>query len=174
MSNKSQCAHGHVNSSGYLNETFASLVTSVNDEEGTATKEDLEVGFELFGIVIFCPTSAIQLYSFVNRLITTESASTIIQTIVNTIVMGDDIDLFKKVGQFYLVLEKLFNMQYGKVLLTLLSKSELQTMLDYEMPFLTSYIQPLQRCLDGTDCEPLQNVIQTLGKISLLTSNFFT
>ena len=61
LSDLSQCAHGNVNSTGYLNETFASLVTSVNDEEGTATKEDLEVGFELFGIVTFCPSSAIQL-----------------------------------------------------------------------------------------------------------------
>ena len=164
----SQCAHGHVNSTGYLNKTFASLVTSVNEEEGTATKEDLEVGFELFGIVTFCPISAIQLFSFVNKLVETESASTIIQTIVNTIVMGDldDIDLFKKVGRFFLVLEKLFNMQYGKVLLALLSKSELQTMLDNEMPLLTSYKQPLKSCLNGTDCRPLQDIIQSLGQFT--------
>ena len=168
LSNMSQCSNGHVNSSGYLNETFTKLVASVDEAKGTTTEEDLEVGFELFGMVTFCPTSAIQLYSFVSQLVRAESASTIIQTIVNTIVMVDldDIDLFKKVGSFYLVIEKQFNMQYGKVLLALSTKSELQTMLDNQMPFLTSYAQPLRSCLNGTDCRPLQDVIQTLGKLS--------
>ena len=64
----------------------------------------------------------------------------------------------------YLALEEEFDLQYGKVLIALSSKDELEDMLDKEWPFFDKYLQEVILCLNGTTCGSMTNIVAMLGK----------
>ena len=96
----------------------------------------------------------------------TQSLRSIIRTVVDTIKSGAIVDQESKktLNELYLILEEKYDLQYGKVLLALSSKEELEEMMDKDWPFFAKYSQELELCLNGTSCDSLNGVIATLGK----------
>ena len=69
----------------------------------------------------------------------------------------------EKVSIFYQALEKTFDLQFGKILLAVSSKDQLQFMLDQSWPVFANLTVELGLCLNGTRCTQITEAIQTLG-----------
>ena len=141
-------------------------------------EEDILNGFKLYFAVLLCmPNSTSYAYAFFDRLISGESKRTLLQATVNTIQTGDlwkkeatDLDNIQlkdkeKVSMFYQALDKIFDLQFGKILLAVSSKEELQFMLDKDWPFFGNLTSQLGLCLNGTSCTQITQVIQNLGEL---------
>ena len=105
-----------------------------------------------------------------NETISNESSRTVIQTIVNLFhsgVMKKDMTSFALAKQFYLVLAKTLQLQYGKILLATGSISQLETVIDNDWPFFANSTEMLKTCLEEEDsrCDRLQDIFQMLGII---------
>ena len=138
------------------------------NEVGDFSREDIKTGFMVFSAVIYCPKSAketYQLYQFLDNLVLTESPRTIIQAVVNTIQAGalvEDGDR-KGINEFYLAMDKHFRFQYGKILLATSTNTQLKEMLEKDWPFFDDFRTELVGCLNGTNCERIEDLIETLG-----------
>ena len=95
-----------------------------------------------------------------------QSSVSIIRTIVDTIQSGilEDEDSRSKLNELYLVVEEEFDLQYGKVLLALSSKEQIEEMLDKDWPFFEKYSKEVDHCLHGISCDNLIDIVATLGK----------
>lgn len=73
---------------------------------------------------------------------------------------------------FFKVLEKELDLEYGKILLALGSPSELQAILKRDWPYLDSYKEALDACLQKEDCNGVSKAIGelTTNQISSLLS----
>ena len=69
-----------------------------------------------------------------------------------------------QVSEFYLSLDKIFNLQYGKVLLATATKEELQYMVARSWPQITTYRNQVDSCLNGSGCQGIRSLVNTLGK----------
>ena len=164
------------NSSGSMNLGECSLgqrnlegSVEMTNQDRSATYEDMLKGFTMFSAVLHCPTG-IKLYQFFKNLLERESVRTIIQALVRTLESGkiEGRAHKEKANEFYRVLDKILHLQYGKVLLALSTRSQLQDLLDKDLPFFTNFTQDVRKCLnDSKICERVQHLIQSLG-------NFFT
>ena len=140
-----------------------------NKVTGEPETKDFEVGFRMSTIILYCPISMIRLYHSVEQLVGSESAATLIQTVVG-LIDGNEVEdtaILQKMGQFYLVLEKMFNLQFGKLLLALSTKKELQIMLDKKLPFFSNFENEVKMCLENISCAKLDDLIETLGKYAI-------
>ena len=63
---------------------------------------------------------------------------------------------------FYPVLERKLGLEYGKILLALASPAELQALLDRDWPYLDSYRQVVDACLENEDCTGIWNATKNL------------
>ena len=63
---------------------------------------------------------------------------------------------------FYLILEKIFPLQLGKILLATASSSQLQEMVTKDWPYFTQYSQDIDPCLNGSSCP----FVQSLGNFN--------
>ena len=70
----------------------------------------------------------------------------------------------KSLNELYLALERKYDLQYGKFLLALSSKGELEDMVKKGWPFFAEYSQELELCLNGTTCRGLDDIIARLGE----------
>ena len=155
--------------SKHLDEVFPKLVSFVDKEdmEGSAKDEDVTTGFELFRAIVYCPLEMdIKLFRFVDRLLSNESARTIIQTFVNVVRSGviTDVRRFTLIKELYGVLAATLNLQYGNVLLATSTNSQLQTVLDNDWPFFTALTKVVKNCLYSSQCNSVQDKVQKLGK----------
>ena len=127
---------------------------------------DFHSGTKIFLASTFCPhLLSLELLTLFQSL--ANSPSVLIRTVVDTIQSGiTDEDRVSKrsLNKLYLTLEKKFNLQYGKVLLALLPKKEIELMIDQDWPFFATYSQELELCLNGTTCRDLNGIIATPGK----------
>ena len=122
----------------------------------------------MFSAVLHCPTG-IKLYQFFKNLLERESVRTIIQSLVRTLESGkiEGRAHKEKANEFYQLLDKILHLQYGKVLLALSTRSQLQDLLDKDLPFFTNFTQDVRKCLnDSKICERVQHLIQSLGNFS--------
>ena len=130
--------------------------------------EDFHNGAKIFFATIFCPNSlSLKLLGFFQRMVKSQSPRSLIKIVVDTIQSGDinNRESKKSVNELYLALEKEFDLQYGRVLLALSSKAELEVMLSKGWPFFVKYSQELALCLNGTRCDALNDIIAILGMI---------
>ena len=63
---------------------------------------------------------------------------------------------------FYPFLERELGLYYGRILLALASPAELQALLDRDWPYLDSYKQAVDACLQERDCAGISNATKTL------------
>lgn len=140
----------------------------VTTNSSSFQSEDFLNGAKIFFATIFCPNSlSLELLSFFQRMVKSQSPRSVIKIVVDTIQSGDinNRESKKSVNELYLALEMEFDLQYGRVLLALSSKEELEEMLSKEWPFFGKYSQELTLCLNGTRCDRLNDIIATLGMI---------
>ena len=126
----------------------------------------------MFSVVLYCPEELIKLYKFFDGLVTNDDSTTIIQSTVSTLNSGAilDKDNFDKSAKFYNHLENIFQLQYGKILLSTASKSQIQSILDKRLPFFGKLTQEVESCLNGTTCDAVQEAIQSLGDTFYIAS----
>ena len=136
-------------------------------QEGTG-QVDIKTGFSVFSALIYCPKSAkqtFQLYQFLKNLAAKESPRTIVQAVVNTIQSETihEVDDRKRINEFYSAMDKHFDFQYGRILLALSTKPQLEDMLEKEWPLFDNFKTELEGCLNGTICRSIDDHINSLG-----------
>ena len=128
--------------------------------------DDAVTGLSLFYALAYCPVNDIKFYRFVDQLLSKESSRTVIQTFVNLFhseVIKDPTWL-KMAKYFYLDLAAVLDLQYGSVLLSTSSKSQLKTVIDNDWPFFTNNTDLVKDCLLNFNCKGVQDILQSLGK----------
>ena len=135
--------------------------------DGNITAEDHVTGFKIYSILAFCNPETLKLGKFLNDIVSKENLRTIIKAVVNTI----DLEKVKEAGNrnllfgFYQYLEKTFNLQFGKILISVSSPSELMTMLMKKLPYITQFSNEIEACFTNRDCKSLQKLVNSLGKL---------
>ena len=121
----------------------------------------------LFSVVVYC-SEPVALSQFLNSLLSTQSLRTIIKATVNTIQSENIKESLSKeqMNQFYLALDKIFDFQLGKILLAISSPPEIEAMMAKDWPFFTHFSQEIDQCLEEGSCRGVQDIVNTLGKIS--------
>ena len=112
----------------------------------------------LFSALVYCDQMKMEF--FLDNLILNETPRTIIQTIINTLESGKIKIIVNEqmVSKFYLVMKKMFNLQYDRILLATASAAHL------DLPYLLPYREEMDRCRNGTSCHQITQAIDTLGK----------
>ena len=89
----------------------------------------------------------------------------IIQSTVSTLQAREikDKKNFEKTAEFYNHLANVFQLQYGKILLSTAPKEQIQSILDNGQPFFSDLTQEVELCLNGTSCDAVQKAMQSLG-----------
>ena len=166
LNEKEMCSMDQVKPE-HLDKVFLKLVSIPHNEDSleAATDNDIRTGFELFHAIIFCPTLKIQLFQFVDKLLSSESSRTILQAIVNLFrskIIKDhkSISLMK---DFYAVLSSTLDLQFGNILLAMSTKSQLHEAIDNDWPFFGNKTELVKSCLFDSKCEGLEVTIRNLG-----------
>ena len=60
----------------------------------------------------------------------------------------------------YLLLDNIFNLQYGKILLATSSPSQLDAMITKDWPYFTNY--SLDQCLSGGSCQGVTDLMKQI------------
>ena len=162
------CSTGQVKPENQ-NEAFSELASNVNTggtKRPTFLDEDIQTGYELFQVIVHCPTMSIKLFRFVDQLLSNESSRTIIQTFVNLFQSGviTDETSFILAKQFYNILASTLNLQYGNVLLATSTNEHLQDVIRNDWPFFGNNTDLVKRCLqESSHCHAIQDIFQNLG-----------
>ena len=156
---------------------FSKLVknANANPTDGPPSDEDITTGYELFQVIVYCPTMVIKLFRFVDQLLSSESSRTIIHTFVNLIQSGalTDETNFILAKQFYNVLASTLNLQYGNVLLATSSNSQLKAVIRNDWPFFANNTDLVEKCLQESNCFGVQDTLRTLGIIFFCRYTYF-
>lgn len=89
---------------------------TIDDKE----PEDLKTGLMIFYRIVYCNSKQMKLFKFVHLLAQSESERTVLRSLITTIEAGkmkgivDD----EKITSFNKVVNQIFDLQYGKILLT--------------------------------------------------------
>ena len=160
------CSGDQIKPNNYFYIGMGDLNIGLNStSDAVANDEDILNGFMMFSSMIYCSESG-PLYQFLHSLLSTQSPRTIIQATVNTIQSGDiqDVSNMKRIGEFYIALDKIFHFQLGKILLATVSSSDLKTMMSNDWPYFSLYAQEIDQCLNNASCQGVIDLIHTLGK----------
>ena len=162
-----QCTNTQVNRD-ILDQVF-DQIPQVNDETHlpNITDGDITTGFMIYFAHVYCAESS-YLYQFLSTLITSQSPRTILQSIVNTVQSEDDMEdeNKKKFKQIYIELNKILDLQYGKILLATATPRQLKNMIAKDWPFFGNYTEEVKECLHGNSCQVVQDLVQTLGDLT--------
>ena len=161
------CAGGQLRAGKY-----DSIVEDMNfdlfedSKEAPVTEEDIQTGFMIYAVIIYCKES-VALHQFLHNLLSTQSPRTIIQTTVNTIEFHQFKENVNKdnANEFYLALDRIFDLQFGKILLGILSQEQLERMISKGRPYFYKFESEIDNCLNGVTCKELWEIIQNMGKI---------
>ena len=166
LENDGICTMGQVKTQNQK-EVFSKLLSdmSMNETQGSPSEEDIETGYELFHVIVYCPTMVIKLYRFVVQLLSNESPRTIIQTIVNLFYSGalTDVASSTLAKQFYHILTSTLDLQYGNVLLATMSNEDLQAVIRNDLPFFGNSTERIEKCFQGSNCDRIQGIFQSIG-----------
>ena len=164
LEKEGMCSMGQVKTQN-LKEAFSKLVTyKITDEqEGFASEEDVRSGYKLFHAIAHCPTMTIKLFRFINQLLSNESSRTIIQTFGNLFHSEADKMSFTLAKQLYHQLSFTLNLQYGNVLLAMLTNGQLQTLTRNDWPFFANNSDLVEKCLQESHCDGIEDIFQRLG-----------
>ena len=169
---KSQCEEwGH--KSKVTGNIFETLFKNMSEDimMGPIDHEkDILNGFKIYFTVLSCLPETSKTFLFFDQLISGESKRTLLQATVNTIQAVEATELNhsllkkkEKVSMFYQALDKIFDLQFGKILLAVSTKEELQFMFDKGWAFFGNLTNELGHCLNGTRCTQIAEAIQNLG-----------
>lgn len=153
----------------FYSEAFEEIPLQLERRKCEAIEKDLETGFRLFSAVIYCPeavTELYQLYQFLSNILATETSRTILKATVNTIMSGKIFEKLnrKRMNGFFSVLEKTFDLKFGKVLLATIPRAEMEKMIEEDWPFFASFQAEMEMCRKETNCSGVNNLLRQLGK----------
>ena len=128
-----------------------------------AKEEDIQTGFMLYSSLISCSES-VALYKFLHSLFSTQSPRTIIQATVNTIESDNLRERISRtrINQVYLLLDDIFHLQYGKILLASSSPSQLAAILAKDWPYFSHNSQEINECLGGASCQGITDIMHQI------------
>ena len=132
------------------------------------SEEDLVFGMELFSVINFFPETIVEatkLAIFTETLLDNKSPRAILQATMNNVRFGIVKDRFNRKGltDIYHQMDQKVNFSTGKVLIGLSTDSELQTLLGQQIPYLTKHAADIKLCLEGKDCNGINNLLDSLG-----------
>ena len=135
------------------------LVSRNGTSKEPPTQEDFETGYELFYAVVFCPTMPIKFFRLIDKLLSSESSRTLIQTIVNILLSTSIPDemTFNLAKEFYFEMASTLNMTYGNVL----RATSLQSANRSDQQIFAS--NDLNGCQQDSCFENMQNTFQSRG-----------
>ena len=175
LNNKKLSGDTYCNTDGQLWEEekeqfFASLERGIIPISNLTSfqNSDFHSGAKIFFAVTFCPhRMSLKLLVFFKQVFSSQSPRALIRTVVDTIQSGiiENRESQKSLNELYLALERKYDLQYGKFLLALSSKVELEEMANKGWPFFANYSQELEVCLNGTTCRDLNDIIARLGEL---------
>ena len=141
------------------------LGANTTNVEGPPSDEDIKTGFKLFNLIVYCPTVTIKLFRFVNQLLSSESSRTIIQSFVNLFQSDElrDETTFTAASKFFYVFASSLNLQFGNVLLATSTNAQLQDMIRNDWPFFSNNTEMVEKCLQKSQCDIIQDILQKLG-----------
>ena len=162
----SMCSGGHIKPEHNL-QVFNSIhIQKIENESKTEIlDEDIKTGFMMFSAIVYC-SEPVGLYQFLHNLLSNQSPRTIIQATVNTIqsVNIRNGENRKGMNKFFLALDSIFNLQFGKILLATSSPLQLEAMIAKDWPYFSHYAKEINQCLSGTSCQGVTDIVNTLGK----------
>ena len=148
-------------------DVFSTLVFNANKNQTSKepSEKDIETGHELFHAVVFCPSMIFKMFTFVDQLLSGESSRTIIQAIVHLLQCSAILDRtsFTLAKRFYRVLASTLDLQYGNILLSASSKAHRKTAISQGLPFFLNHTDRVDKCLQGSNCDTVQDIIQNTG-----------
>ena len=147
---------------------FSGITLGLKDRrKPQITEEDIETGFMMFSVMVYCSESSMKIYQFLHSLLSTKSPRTIIQATVNTIQSNNIREEAnrRRLNQFYLALDKIFDFHLGKILLAVSSLTELKSMMAKDWPYFSHYSQEIDMCLNGASCQGIMDLVKTLGNM---------
>ena len=110
-----------------------------------------------------------KLYNFIVNVTSTESQRTVLRGVINTLESGklEEIVERNQELEFFQALDRIFELEYGKVLLAVSTRHQLEEMVGRGLPYLADYREEVSSCTNGSGCEGIRKVVDTLGKIKL-------
>jgi hypothetical protein len=160
----SKCAHGQVKVFGARLFDGINLALTDVPNDGVVTDDDLRTGFAIYSVTVMC-AEALKLGTFLGNLLLSQTPRTIIQATVNPVQLERMEDTNRHLlGQFYQELNKMFNFQYGRILVALSSPSELEVMLAQDLPYLTPYRRQITECVRGGSCQGVTDLLESIGR----------
>ena len=99
-------------------------------------------------------------------MIFTEKKRTILRAVINTLESGElegVVDRAHVLG-FFQAVDRVFHLEYGKVLLAVSSRNQLEDMLERGLPYFANHMEEVRSCLGGSGCEGVGKVVESLGK----------
>ena len=88
------------------------------------------------------------------------------RAVINTLESGkleEIVDRAQVLG-FFQAFDRVFKLEYGKVLLAVSSSHQLEEMLRRGLPYFANYTEEVRSCLDGSSCEGVRKLVETLGE----------
>ena len=151
----------------YLFDMIDLSLNKTNDDtsEDVITEDDIEAGLKMYYITMFCNKEALELRRFLEMVVSTQSPRALLLAIVNTL-QSENISWRNKVflGNIYRAVEKMFDLQLGKILIALSTPSQLISVMDHDLPYLSTYEKLIKRCLNHEKCQEVRTLIGSLGK----------
>ena len=125
------------------------------------SQEDKEVGLALYTIVLHCPKDTMKLGQFLLQLVKEESLPSLILAITNTL-LSEELTLYqkRKLGMIYQVLNSIFKLNLGNILIATSTPSQLVALQDQMMPFLNSKKTRVEKCLSEQFCDDVLDQIR--------------
>ena len=155
---------------GVFDKVMVNLNTDGGGELGHVIDEDVRTGHDLYHAVVFCPRAMVlKLYTFIDQLLSVETTKTVIHSTVNLFQSGavtDEIS-FTLARHFYHILASTLDLHYGNILLATSSNAQLQAAIRKKLPFFVNYTDEVEKCLIGSNCDTIQYIYETLGKLNL-------
>ena len=132
------------------------------------TDEDIMTGFSVYSALVYCGES-VPLYQFLQSLLSTQSARTVIKATVNSIqeTAFKDRETRKRLNHFYAALQDTLDLQYGAILLATISRPQLEQMIAKDWPYFRQYTSQVEECLHGDSCQGVMDIIGSFGNIHL-------
>ena len=147
---------------------------NLTNTESFISENDIEMGTKLFIDLHYCPNSvqeSIKLSMFYRDLLEEQNLRTIIQATMNNVLPATSaVEDSTTMINFFNELDQMYNFTHGltPLLIAISSSDQLKELTKLGLPFLDSYNDVINQCLNGSDCKQLSVVTERTGNGSTL------
>ena len=138
---------------------------SIGRKDIWGSDDDLPLVIEIFSLLHYCPppqlVQSVKLGILFGKLLVEESMKTLVLAVMNN--LKNNFSNNSLVDEFFVELDKVYKFKLGPTVLALATTAQLRQMTKKKIPFLKAFSHQIERCLEGVDCTPLMNIIQSSG-----------